>query len=131
MNKLLPILLVVVLSGCAMKMADYDNLMDSWIGANQDDLISAWGIPTKTLELRDSIIHEWIYESSYTTNDTRQITTDIFGNTKTIGQGPSTVSIYCKLTVMVNKQNYLVRSLKYKGRDCRKKIGLKLFPPNK
>ena len=131
MNKLFPILLVVVLSGCAMKVAEYNNLINSWIGTKQDDLITAWGIPTKTLELEDSIIHEWVYENKYTTTDTRRVTTDLLGNPTTTGQAPMTKHTYCKQTVMVNKQNYLITSIKHRGRDCRKKIGLSLFPPNK
>jgi hypothetical protein len=43
--------LVVLLAGCAaVTVAGYEKMLDSWVGADEVDLVRAWGAPDRTYE---------------------------------------------------------------------------------
>ena len=44
MKKLISIAAVVLLAGCATT-ANYDKVLQSWIGADVDSLVASWGVP--------------------------------------------------------------------------------------
>lgn len=44
------VILAVLLSGCATK-ANYEKVLDSWIGSNADNLVMKWGPPASSYSL--------------------------------------------------------------------------------
>ena len=49
MKKLLVPLLVIIISGCV----NTSEVLNSWIGASEDQLVSTWGVPTSTYKLNN------------------------------------------------------------------------------
>ena len=43
-------LLLVLLSGCAPTVNPYNNVLNSWIGVPENELISRWGPPVRVYE---------------------------------------------------------------------------------
>lgn len=52
MIKVIALLLCLGLCGCATT-AKYEAKLDNWIGASEDSLVSAWGVPNKSYNLKD------------------------------------------------------------------------------
>lgn len=46
------VVLLMILSGCATT-ANYEKLLNSWVGENVDDLVMKWGPPASTYPLSD------------------------------------------------------------------------------
>ena len=51
MNKIILLFLVLILTGCAALNPNY--ITQSWIGANESDLIAKWGIPDRIMNVED------------------------------------------------------------------------------
>lgn len=62
--KIIIILIFILTAGCATT-ANYEKVLDSWVGNHLDNLIGSWGIPDKSIELSNGgAMVEYIREST-------------------------------------------------------------------
>lgn len=103
LHKLITISLVVFLCGCATR-AKYEAILNGWIGASEDELVTKWGAPSQT----------------YTTQKGNKILTyvDKTDETVLLPNGlPYEVSRSCKTTFTVNPSGVIERYA-IEGSDC-------------
>src|SRR5207245_11809969 len=63
------LLAVLIVAGCATR-ANYEKILNTWIGASADRLVQRWGAPARTFRLprgNEIYIYDWRYSSVYTT----------------------------------------------------------------
>ena len=54
MKKILILSLIAFFTGCvSVSSKGYEQLLDTWIGSGEDQLISQWGVPTSSYETND------------------------------------------------------------------------------
>ena len=140
MKKLVYILAVAVLSGCATT-AKYESKLQSLVGVTEERLYAAWGIPTKSMQLKDGsklveyyssshtqlggysyTVPQTIYESGTATitgkEGTEQVTYS--GTTTTLVEKTDPVRnihLNCKTMFTINPQG-VVSSWKWSGNNC-------------
>ena len=123
MTKLLVLFLGFIIVGCATT-ANYEKVLSSWVGANEIDLVRAWGAPDNQ------------YETSGTKFLTYQKTDNIFmpgtaptysttmiGNTAHTtaigGTRPYNVQMSCKTTFEIKDQKIV--NWRWEGNSCKAK----------
>ena len=90
------LLISTLLAGCATS-ANYEKVVDSWVGSSEDELIRKWGVPT----------------SSYSTSDNKYIT---YRRTRIVDYGSGPFQKSCETTFTL--QNERIVSWSFKGNDC-------------
>ena len=112
---------LVILSGCATT-ANYEKILNSWVGSEEVDLIRKWGPPQQSYE---SGGHKFLaYSSSrnvYMPGTTPSYTTMYIGNTaytNPVGGSPGyNIGMRCVTTFEI-VENRIV-SWRWEGNDCR------------
>jgi hypothetical protein len=124
--------MVALLSGCATT-AKYEAKLNNWIGASEDSLVAAWGVPNKTYNLPDGkkaieYVHKETIQSggySYATPQTTYQSGTI-GNKPYSGTSTSYViettpvqnyKLSCKTSFIINNSGK-VESWHHEGNDC-------------
>lgn len=112
-------LLIITLSGC-VTTARLDQAFDGWVGQHVDELVTYWGPPTSTHEMRDGR-----KALAYSANEFRHL------------QGPGipvpfTVNLWCEVTYVSDAEGLIV-SWNKKGRrkGCDILLRRKGLPPKK
>ncbi len=106
MRKIFILTSIFLLCSCATQ-SKYENKLKYWVGKNETELVSKWGIPT----------------SSYQTNDAKFIQyNQDFGSTSTAQPIGSTYLInthheWCKTTFTVDSQG-IISNWRIEGTSC-------------
>lgn len=114
---------LVALSGCATT-AGYEKMLDSWVGAQEIDLVRRWGPPQQSYEAggRKFIAYS-AQRNVYVPGVAPTYQTNVIGNTAyttAVGGSPSmNISKLCITTFELDASR--VVSWSYKGNDCKAK----------
>ena len=117
------IIILIALSGCATT-AGYEKLLNSWVGAQEVDLIRSWGPPVQAYEAGG---RKFVAYSSrrnvYLPGTAPTYRTNVVGNTAyttAVGGSPAmNVDMSCMTTFELEGSR--VVSWSYKGNDCKAK----------
>ncbi len=112
---------ISVLFGCATS-ANYEKILNSYVGATELDLIRQLGLPQQTYEVNG--IKFIVFSSSrnvYVPGVAPTYTTTVYGNTaytNRVGGMPSqNIGLSCQTTFEISKER--VVSWKWQGNDCK------------
>lgn len=133
MKKLICLLvLVMVVSGCAT-IAKYDAKLNTWIGASEDDLIAAWGVPDMVYNMSEgkkaiAYVHKdairtggYTYRVPETTIHSGKIGDKAYSGTSTQYVTETIPAekykLYCKTSFVINSSGK-VQSWHHSGNNC-------------
>jgi hypothetical protein len=121
MKKLLIIFLGIVIVGCATT-ANYEKILSSWVGANELDLVRAWGAPDNQYETSGTkFLTYQKSENIYMPGTAPTYTTTMIGNTPHTtavgGTRPYNIQTSCKTTFEIN--NGKVVNWRWEGNGCK------------
>ena len=106
MGKVLLVLLCLALSGCATT-AKYEAKLNTWIGVNEDSLVSSWGVPNKTYTMSDGKkAIEYAHKETVQTGGYTYTTPESTYQSGTIGNKPYSGTSTTNVTETVPVQNY-------------------------
>lgn len=121
MKHVIGALLAAVLAGCATT-ANYEKILDSWVGASEIDLVRKWGTPQRVYETGGTKF--LTYASSrniYLPGTAPTYQTTYIGNTaytNRIGGTPGqNIGMTCVTTFEV--RNDRIVSWRWEGNDCK------------
>jgi hypothetical protein len=119
-NSLALAVIALVLTGCATT-ANYEKILQSWVGRTELDLVRAWGPPLQTYKTGGSKF--LVYSSArnvYFAGTPPAYTTTVIGNTaytNRIGGTPGQiVGMRCQTTFELIDQKII--SWQWQGNDC-------------
>lgn len=123
MKKLLVIFLGFFIVGCATT-ANYEKVLSSWVGANEIDLVRAWGAPDNQYETSGTkFLTYQKTDNIYMPGTAPTYTTTMIGNTAHTtavgGTRPYNLMMSCKTTFEVN--NGKIVSWRWEGNGCKAK----------
>ena len=107
MNKILPIILAVVLSGCAQTLSvlgyeqEHTDFMNDFIGIKEKELIRYWARPPMGTYTNDGIKYLTWKSRGYSVHS------EAYNST-----------LYCVRTFLIDMQTGLVTSWSHKGNNC-------------
>jgi hypothetical protein len=111
---------LILLAGCAAR-ANYENVLNSWVGATELDLVRKWGVPQQSYETGGRKF--LVYSSSRNMilpGSPPTYTTTVVGNTvykNRVGGIPDQyMELNCKTTFEL--ENEKVLSWRWQGNDC-------------
>jgi hypothetical protein len=111
------LLSLFIMSGCTTKQ-EHEDMLSSWIGSSESDLIASWGVPTSFYELDGKRYLTYSNSSQALVGGTPSITTyDLYGNAYSSGgTAPILVTSNCSITMVV--ENGLINEWRYEGNSC-------------
>lgn len=117
---LLGLILICAISGCATQKK-YQSILNTWLGASENQLISSWGPPDNVYESDSSKFLTYTTSRNVVLGQTNaSYTTTVIGNTAyTAGSGGSPGRNYnmsCRTTFEIRAGKIFRWS--YKGNDC-------------
>ncbi|WP_392561070.1 hypothetical protein RHO12_07675 [Orbus sturtevantii] len=117
---LISCIFILILAGCATT-AKYEKILDSWVGASEQQLIESWGIPDGTYEAGNLKFLSYRYSDQrilygsppvYVSNVRKgRIYTDVVGGTPDM-----IVSNWCKTTFTIEKEKVIKWT--FNGNSC-------------
>jgi uncharacterized protein YceK len=110
MRHLLVLLMVAALSGCA-STRKYERQLDSWIGHDVNEMLSAWGAPASTFEMPNG-------NKMYVFMQTGGTSSTAYALPYTAAVVGSSEANWCKTTFMVDTKSK-VQSWSHEGNMCR------------
>lgn len=110
---------LVVFCGCATA-ANYKKVVSSWVGADSETLVNAWGYPEKTFPAPNgNTVYEYASSETYQTS---KFTTYSYDPQTRSGHaatfGGDTVHFYCRTFFEVNSDKKVVKAT-FKGNACK------------
>lgn len=115
------LLVVAMLCSCAALDDGEGRIIDSWRGANINDLMRAWGIPDRQMQLSDGgSLYEWnnrqqIETVGSTTGRATASQGTVYYTEQSVAGGPRSVS--CRRTFSTDKDGNIVRGTS-EGDNC-------------
>lgn len=132
MKKILVLLFCLWLYGCATT-AKYEAKLNTWVGANEDSLIAAWGVPDKEYHTSDgkkaiAYVHRNVVQTGGYTYTVPQTTyqTGTIGNEAYSGTSTQYVTeitplqrykLFCKTSFIIDKLGK-IQSWHHEGNNC-------------
>ncbi len=123
MNRRLSICITALLTACATT-AGYEKVLNSWVGAQELDLVRSWGPPAQAYEAggRKFIVYT-SRRNVYMPGVAPTYQTTVVGNTaytNPVGGSPAmNIGMSCATTFELD--NSRIVSWSYKGNDCKAK----------
>lgn len=118
---LIPIVLAIVLSGCATT-AKYEEVLNSWVGADVNRLVSSWGYPQNSFKAPNgNTVYVYGSSGSYTMPTQTNTTYNVVGNTvygNSTTTGGQTLKFWCNTFFEVNDSNRIV-TWQWEGNNCK------------
>jgi hypothetical protein len=115
----------LILAGCATT-ANYEKMLDTWVGAPELELVRSWGPPIRSYETSGRKF--LVYQSNRNVvirGTAPSYTTTFVGNTafiNPVGGSPSrNVEFKCQTTFELSEAK--VVSWRYEGNDCKSQAG--------
>ncbi|OGR81768.1 MAG: hypothetical protein A2X32_09815 [Elusimicrobia bacterium GWC2_64_44] len=110
---------LLLLCGCATT-ANYKKVVGSWVGADAETLVSAWGYPSRTFEAPNgNTVYEYSNSETYQTSRHTIYTYD--PQTRTgfaTTHGGDTLTFHCRTFFEVNGGKKVVKA-SFKGNSCK------------
>ncbi len=118
---------MLVLVGCATQ-ANYERVVQSWLGASESDLVRAWGVPDQTFPLPNgdrflvyqhasTFVQPMVISPGMTTEYASGGTYDVMASPTTISGG-NPVTIFCRTEFEVDRAGRIV-GWRSQGNDCK------------
>jgi len=122
MSRVFIILLFVIgLSACATT-ANYEKILNSWVGANVNQLVSSWGYPENSFTAPNgNTVYAYNSSGSYTTPTNTTTTYSGYGNSvyaNTSTTGGQTYNYTCQTFIEFNQKN-IITTWSWKGNNCK------------
>ena len=121
MRFVIALVVLVGLAGCATE-AGFRKILQSWIGAPEEHLITSWGVPDGSYETKGGVkfLTYRSNRSVHLPGTAPSFTTTYIGNTayttQSGGSPAQSVHLHCKTTFRVVEG--IVRGAEYQGNDC-------------
>jgi hypothetical protein len=121
MRQILSAAFLTVLSGCATT-ANYEKILNSWVGANEIDLVRNWGTPQRVYETGGTKFLTFASSRNiYMPGTAPTYTTTYIGNTayttRTGGSPSQNIGMICITTFEI--KNDRVVTWRWEGNDCK------------
>ncbi len=121
MKKLLITLLALITTACATT-ANYEKILNSWVGAKEIDLVRSWGAPDNQYESSGTKFLTYQRTSNiYMPGTSPTYTTTVIGNTaytSSSGGSPAyNIHMSCKTTFEV--KNERIVNWRWEGNGCK------------
>lgn len=111
------LLLLVILSGCTTKQ-EHEDMLSSWYGSSESDLIASWGVPTSFYELDGKRYLTYSSSSQAVVGGTPARTTyDYYGNAYTSGGTPA-ILVTSNCTIIMVIENGVINEWRYESNNC-------------
>ncbi|MEZ8990095.1 hypothetical protein AB4571_15345 [Vibrio breoganii] len=125
MKKLLLIVVITILSGCATTER-YNAILDTWMGHDTEELVNSWGYPDNSFVAPNgNKVYVYGYQAStyvpqtnYTTTTYNAVGGTLYGNSTTNSVGGYTVQHNCTTFFEVDESGTLV-NWRWKGNACK------------
>ena len=121
MNKLLILLLSVFLINCSTQKG-YVEILDTWIGATEEELVQKWGVPSGQYNKSDggkllsfSSNRTIVLPGSSSTYGTISPLGTL--NLNTYGTPATPIGLYCETTFDISSSGVIL-GYSFKGNDC-------------
>lgn len=118
---ILLIFLLVVLSACGTT-AQYEEVLDSWVGSNANELVQAWGYPENSFSTPNgNTVYVYRDSSGFTMPTETNSTFSSLGNTvhgRSTTTGGQRVNLTCTTYFDINKSNIIVK-WGWEGNNCK------------
>jgi len=115
------IILLSLLTNACATTANYEKILESWVGSNVNDLVNSWGYPTSTFKAPNgNTVYSYSSSGSYTMPTNSTTTYNAYGNTlygNTTTTGGQTLNFSCQTYFEVNDGN-VITTWKWKGNNC-------------
>ena len=121
MKKLLITLFALITTACATT-ANYEKILNSWVGASEIDLVRVWGAPDNQYESSGTKFLTYQRSSNiYMPGTSPTYTTTVVGNTaytSSSGGSPAyNIQMFCKTTFEVKGERIV--SWRWEGNGCK------------
>jgi hypothetical protein len=114
MRQIIILIALCVLSGCATT-ANYEKVLNTWVGSNINSLTNSWGYPASSFVAPDgNTVYVYTSSGSYTTPV--QTTFNDYNNTA-YSTGGDTLTFSCKTYFEVDCNKKII-SWRYEGNNC-------------
>lgn len=101
------LVLVLLMAGACATTGKYEQKLNSWVGADVNRLVQAWGPPADTYRMPDGrALYTWYFDGGAVAMP--------------IGNMAYAVQRYCKTTFTVSKQG-IVQTWRWEGNACKSK----------
>ncbi len=115
------IVLLVFLAGCATT-GKYEEILNSWVGADVNQLVNSWGYPDGSFEAPNgNKVYVYGSSGSYRMPTQTNTTYNVIGNTvygNSVTTGGQTLNFWCKTYFEVNESNRIV-TWRWEGNNCK------------
>jgi len=112
---------LVVLTSCATT-ANYEKILNSWMGSHVDNLVSSWGPPTSSFPMSDGgMMIEYLRQgNAYIPGPVTYTPVTIYNSTAWIAhQTPGqNIPVYCRTCFRI-RPDRTIGSWSYQGNDCK------------
>lgn len=124
-KKIFALIIACFMSSCAMlegpTTAGYEQLLNGWMGATENQLITVWGAPESVYESGDYKYLKWVRSNSdYIPGRSPTYQTSFIGSTAyttSIGGSPGfNINFYCETTFVIKNEEIV--GWNYKGNSC-------------
>ncbi len=105
----------LLLAGC-ISTANYEQVLDTWIGSTETELVAVWGVPARMYDAKDGA-RVLTYEDSDNLQTPTTATTNVVGGTAyTTIHGGQEVEFSCRTTFVI--RSGVVASWSHDGNYC-------------
>lgn len=122
MKKTVLTLIILACAGCATT-ANYERVLDTWLGGSERDLVASWGIPDGSYQIdaNQKIISYTNSRSAYLPGTAPTYRSTLIGNTvyttPTGGTAGQVLQFSCKTDFTI--ENGQIVRWRYQGNSCR------------
>lgn len=104
------------ISACAT-IANYEKVLNSWVGHNVDQLVASWGYPVNSFKaFNGNTVYVYSSSGSYTMPTNTTSNYSVYGNSTTTGG--QTLNFWCQTFFEVNESN-IITTWTWKGNNCK------------
>lgn len=110
-----------LLTGCATT-ANYEKILDTWVGSDANKLVNSWGYPQSSFEAPNgNTVYVYGSSGSYTMPTQTNTTYNVIGNTvygNSTTTGGQTLNFWCRTYFEVNRSKRIV-TWRWEGNNCK------------
>ncbi len=112
---------LIALASCVPTVEGYQQLVNSWKGGTEQQLITKWGVPDKSFRSGGNHYISYVQRGNvYVPGTQPTYTTTVYGNTaytNSYGGTPGrNIATYCETTFVL--ANGLIKDVTFKGNNC-------------
>ena len=122
MYRLIVVILSALFISACTTVANYQKVLNSWVGHNVDELVGSWGYPANTFKAPNgNTVYAYNSSGSYTMPTNTASTYNIYGNSvygSSTTTGGQTLNYWCQTFFEVNEKN-IITTWSWKGNNCK------------